>query len=334
MRFAGCCWRYALDNVSDTRALRFAIFDRVQVHSRQIRAMAAQKRRATARAGDPGLRGPGRSVLECACRTIRLAEHLVEDPVIPGDQQLRGAEVHHQFLRLKRRQAGTAAARILKESDLGLAKSVDRLLGIADEEQRIAFAIRASSARRRTCACPLLGEPLQQLHLRDRSVLELIDQEVLYAAAQRERNPRGFGRIKSRKRGLRNLDEIASSPFGENDLQLGCGQRQSNQQRAHALPLFLAVSDRRQNLAAAKRRRQSFGLPAVAERGEQLLAALLVRPERGGKPLFTVSRLRSSPLLFRKKSRSPRQSSTSAGSSPGKSSIEHSSATLLSEADA
>ena len=94
----------------------------------------------------------------------------------------RGAEVAPQAQRRQRHARRCRRARAAQEqSDLGVAEAIDRLHRVADHEQRAAVA-----------RLPAGGERLEQLELRERGVLELIDQDVPQVEARRAA-PRSVG---------------------------------------------------------------------------------------------------------------------------------------------
>ena len=61
-----------------------------------------------------------------------LLEHAVEDPVHPTEDLLARSEVLHEVLDLARQ--GPALDRVV-DRDVGTAEAVDRLFGVADDEQ-------------------------------------------------------------------------------------------------------------------------------------------------------------------------------------------------------
>src|SRR5438445_13379504 len=97
-----------------------------------------------------------------------------------------------------------------EERDLGLAEAVDRLHRVADDEERAPVALVPSG-----------GEPLEQLPLRDRGVLELVDQDVADAVVEREEQvARRLGRAEGAHGALRELGEVGLAELGEDDLEL------------------------------------------------------------------------------------------------------------------
>ena len=124
----GTLLTHASGDIGDTRGFGFATSTAVQVHS-------SPSRSDLHRAGTtPDCAAFGRCVLNRPGCAIGFAQHLAEYPVVPVNQGRRGAEVHNSSRASSEGKLGVAPARILEKSDLGFAKAVDRLHGIADEE--------------------------------------------------------------------------------------------------------------------------------------------------------------------------------------------------------
>src|SRR4029078_6709549 len=82
--------------------------------------------------------------------------------------------------RIEPHAADALAPRAQEQADLGLAEAIDRLHRVADEEERAPVA-----------RLPSGGQPLEQVPLRERRVLELVDEDVADAVVEREYEVRG-----------------------------------------------------------------------------------------------------------------------------------------------
>ncbi len=90
-----------------------------------------------------------------------------EERIGPRDQRRRRAEVPRELQRLHRHFADAMLASAQEQPDLRFAKEVNRLHRIAYREQRVTVAL-----------LPRRGERGKQVELRDRGVLELVDEHV------------------------------------------------------------------------------------------------------------------------------------------------------------
>ena len=106
--------------------------------------------------------------------------------------------------------------RAQEQAHLGFTKAVDGLHRIAHHKQRAPVIGR-----------PAGGEALQQLVLRERGVLEFIDQDVMDAVVKRQQEVGGrvFG-AQGEQRALRDLDKVGLAAQGEHQLEFGHGARQ------------------------------------------------------------------------------------------------------------
>ena len=90
------------------------------------------------------------------------------------DEAFLRAEVAPQSQRLEYQPAETVPLDAPEQGDLGLAETIDRLHGIAHEEQAAAVT-----------GAPSGRQPCEQVELRVGGVLELVDEEVLDALVER-----------------------------------------------------------------------------------------------------------------------------------------------------
>ena len=88
-----------------------------------------------------------------------------ESLIDPLDNFSTGAVVARQAQTSERNIADTVFPDAQEQADIGLAKAVDRLHWVADDEQRAAVV-----------ALPTSGQARQQIDLRGASVLKLINQ--------------------------------------------------------------------------------------------------------------------------------------------------------------
>ena len=128
--------------------------------------------------------------------------------------------------------ADTTLLRAQEQRHVGVAKTVDRLHRIADEEQRATVV-----------ALPAGRQQLEQTQLRMRRVLEFVDENVLDAAIERQQQFRRSIHMTQRAaRRERELHEIHFAPLREHNLELGGQAQQHVAQRNETLPLQVAVA--------------------------------------------------------------------------------------------
>ena len=156
---------------------------------------------------------------------VRGRKELRAGVVDPFDQRRRRAEVAGELQVLELDAADALIAGAQEQPDFCVAELVDRLHRVADREQRAALA-----------GFPAGSQRLQQVELRERGVLELVDQHVtqLKAGAQREirRQPRLDQRLARRAGDIRVVD----APCGrELELQLAGRDAQNARQRFDGL---------------------------------------------------------------------------------------------------
>ena len=137
-----------------------------------------------------------------------------------------------------------------EQTDFGLAEAIDRLHRIADAEQRAAVAVG-----------PPAGQALQQVELTERGVLELVDQDVLQAIVEREREiGRLVGGAERTQRAQSDLDVVRLALRLKHDLQLGDGCGQQLEQRFEHAPLLVAVD----RVGQRSQRGEVFAQPLIA----------------------------------------------------------------------
>ena len=148
-------------------------------------------------------------------------KHARERGVDPVDDGRRAAEVALQREAPQPHRADAALLREQEQRHVGVAKPIDRLHRIADEEQRAPVV-----------GLPTRRQQLEQPALRLRGVLELVDEQVLDAPIEREQQLRR--RVDLAERALRReckLDEVDGAPLRERDLELGGEPHEHDSQR-------------------------------------------------------------------------------------------------------
>ncbi len=168
-----------------------------------------------------------------AQHVVMRRQHAGEALIDPLHDRLRRAEIHAQRQRLECDVAEPAVAHVEEQADIRVAEAVDRLHGIADQEQRAAVT-----------ALPACCQALQQLHLRFGGVLELVDQHV---PQPRIEGKRGVGRLVGcTERLARSRCEfgiVRRLAIGEDRFQLSGREPQHEQQRLEHGPLRVFVFD-------------------------------------------------------------------------------------------
>ncbi len=154
---------------------------------------------------------------------------------------------------------------VQEQAHVRLAKAVDGLHGIADQEQR------APVVRR-----PALGELLQQREVTVRGVLELVDQDVADAVIERQREIGGrFVGAERLARRVGDLGVVDPGTLGEHHAQARGGDRQHVEQRIEHLPLALGVGGLRQPGNAGERLAQGACADEIVEQRVRPCAHLL-----------------------------------------------------------
>src|SRR6478672_4895969 len=141
---------------------------------------------------------------------VDFRKHVRERRVDPRHDRGRRAKIARERQWLERNVADAAPLRCKEQRQVRVAETVDRLHRIADEEQRAAVA-----------ALPTGRQELEQADLRLRSVLELVDEQVLDAPVEREQQLRRRVDAAERATGRETeLDEVDASRVGELDFEL------------------------------------------------------------------------------------------------------------------
>ena len=163
--------------------------------------------------------------------------HLSKDAIDPIDQGPLRAEIARERQRLERHGTDSLPTlRIEKQADVGIAKTVDRLHRIADDEQRPGIARR-----------PPGGQLFDQVALSERSVLIFVDQEMFDSKVEREQKLGGSVGARQRpQRDQGRFVEIDRAGIGEHELEPRGYARQHVEQRGDEAPRRLIVARRRQ----------------------------------------------------------------------------------------
>ena len=164
--------------------------------------------------------------------------------------------------------AEAVVADVGEELNFGLAKHVDRLHGIADEEGGAMLARIGSRIPR--------GEkPVDELVLAAGSVLELVDEEMAGCSADAGEAVGDF--VENGERGGGDLDEVDGVGFSKDDFELSDGAAQDREDVAEGEPLLVGVPFGRQIADGAEGREK---LRPLLEAGEQI--------EHGGFALLAL----------------------------------------------
>ncbi len=154
----------------------------------------------------------GLRIRDGACRGIIEAWHdLRKHPIEPGDQFCPGAEVTPQGECFQWNMGDAVFPGDQELSDLGIAKSVNRLHRVADAEQGTPVIGRPAS-----------GQRFEHPVLRARCVLHLIDQHMTQFVIEQQRRVPGLIRTAKRfSRAKRYFDIVARRPACEQSLEFG-----------------------------------------------------------------------------------------------------------------
>ena len=218
-------------------------------------------------------------------RFVARREDRRESRIHPIDDAGMRAVVAIQAQVFEAQIADAVLAHIQEQTDISLAKTVDRLHRIADDEQRPAVVRH-----------PPAHQLLQQRHLTRAGVLELVDQQVTDAVIERLRQ---IGRrfvVAQRQPGAGgDFDEIDLAGFLEGQPQLPGGQPQQAREVFHGRPLGIAQCWRRQAGQLAQRAFQPGNAGQVCDQfGHRLL--LLGEFLAGREADVLVQRLAESPF--------------------------------------
>ncbi len=121
------------------------------------------------------------------------------------------AEIRAQRERFQAHIADAFVPRLQEEANLGFAEAIDRLHRVAHEEERPAVA-----------RFPAGSELAQQIPLRERGVLELVDEDVANSVVEGEEEiRRAFFGFQSLRGAMSDLREVRLAVHGKHDPQLG-----------------------------------------------------------------------------------------------------------------
>jgi hypothetical protein len=202
-------------------------------------------------------------------------EHLVDGF---GEASV-GTEVDGQLHRQAWDAAEPAFADLREKLDLGLAKHIDGLHGIADQEDGAIFIGVGGVAPCRE----KLGD---ELVLAARGVLKFVDEEMTDVAGDVEDAFRVL--FENGEGGDRELDEIDFIVFGEDDFELDDGLAQDGEDLAQRPPLAVAVGVGWEVADRAKAGEESRRLLQTLEAVLHFALALFLFPCAGGEALTFV----------------------------------------------
>ncbi|VGO06922.1 hypothetical protein AMB3_3154 [plant metagenome] len=157
-------------------------------------------------------------------------QHLREDVVDPSHHARLRTEVVGQGQEGGTQGAQALVAHMQEQAHFRLAEAVDRLHGVAHQEERAAIAV-----------LPAGRERADQVDLRLAGVLELVDEQMTDGGVETQQQLAWVvGPAQRSLHALRDLDEVDFSGLGELQLQLCGSQAQGHQLRAQHVPLRIA----------------------------------------------------------------------------------------------
>src|SRR5206468_3100128 len=162
-------------------------------------------------------------------------EHARERLVEPLHEAFLRAAVGAELDRLELHRPEPGMLGLQEERHFCFAEAVDRLHRVADEEQRAAVTLLPAGSQ--------LGE---ELKLRERGVLELVDQDVRDLLVEREQQvARVVDRAERGERAVRELGEVGLAALAEQHLEVRDGGLEKRKDRFQRLPLPVVVLRRR-----------------------------------------------------------------------------------------
>jgi hypothetical protein len=180
--------------------------------------------------GVGGGKGDAASVVFC--------EDLGEDSVELVYERPGGAEVGGEGDGVEEERAGAGDFKACgfdarEEFGVGVAKEVDGLHGVADDEATAAFTLR-----------PCGDEAAEELVLAAAGVLKLVDEDVVDAVGDREGGVRGLavGALEDVKGDLGDFNVVDGSGFSEDYAELAGGVAEQGETGADDLPVFVGVA--------------------------------------------------------------------------------------------
>src|SRR5882762_10514338 len=213
------------------------------------------------------------------CLVFLRGEHARERLVEPLHEAFLRAAVGAELDRLELHRPEPGVLGLQEERHFGFAEAVDRLHRVADEEQRAAVALLPSGSQ--------LGE---ELELRERRVLELVDQDVRDLLVEREQQvARVVDRAERLERAVRELGEVGLAALAEQHLEVRDGGLEQREDRFQRLPLPVVVFRRRHVVDGPQRLAQARDLLQVLRRGRPL-QPLAVLPENAVRQRFRGAR--------------------------------------------
>jgi len=161
-----------------------------------------------------------------------------------------------------------------EERHFGFAEAVDRLHRVADEEQRAAVTLLPAGSQ--------LGE---ELELRERGVLELVDQDVRDLLVEREQQvARVVDRAERLERAVSELGEVSVAALAEQHLEVRDGGLEKREDRFQRLPLPVVVFRRRHVVQSPQRFSQTRNSGQLCGRLGTLRPLALGRQVSARKP--------------------------------------------------
>src|SRR5947209_815120 len=191
------------------------------------------------------------------CLVFLRGEHARERLVEPLHEAFLRAAVGAELDRPDLHRPEPGGLGLQEERHFGFAEAVDRLHRVTDEEQRAAVTLLPAGSQ--------LGE---ELVLRERGVLELVDQDVRDLLVEREQQvARVVDRAERLERAVRELGEVSLAALAEQHLEVRDGGLEKREDRFQRLPLPVVVFRRRHVAEGEERLAQARDLLQVLRRG-------------------------------------------------------------------
>ncbi len=191
------------------------------------------------------------------CLVFLRGEHARERLVEPLHEAFLRAAVGAELDRLELHRPEPGVLGLQEERHFGFAEAVDRLHRVADEEQRAAVTLLPAGSQ--------LGE---ELELRERGVLELVDQDVRDLLVEREQQvARVVDRAERLERAVSELGEVSLAALAEQHLEVRDGGLEKREDRFQRLPLPVVVFRRRHVAEGEKRLAQARDARQLGRRG-------------------------------------------------------------------
>src|SRR5881296_3151374 len=212
------------------------------------------------------------------CLVFLRGEHARERLVEPLHEAFLRAAVGTELDRLELHRPEPGVLGLQEERHFGFAEAVDRLHRVADEEQRAAVTLLPAGSQ--------LGE---ELELRERGVLELVDQDVRDLLVEREQQvARVVDRAERLERAVSELGEVGLAALAEQHLELRDRGLEKREDRFQRLPLPVVVLRRRHVVERPERLAQARDADELGWRRGAFGPLALLRQDSASKRLRSL----------------------------------------------